>query len=242
MFDTHLSFPCGALIVSLALARIHPFGDARLYEQSSERPRAGVPAMEHSATPDDVRAILTDKVRGLPFGADAHSGVWPAAPISWLMERDIVQGASGDGSLSMGYVFCRGTGCVPGEYRAAGEDPQHAADPVSGLHPQAEITDGDIQALTQWAQQGSAQDGNFVERAAMEGDATRGGSCLRDGAPDAMPWSGIVRDRGSEESFGRTSGTVSGFGLLRGAQEGTYCVERHDAGEVARRSGRAGSR
>src|SRR5437588_85466 len=93
-----LGFSLAGLIASLALARVHPFGDARLYGQSSRvsklptQPPVGVPRLlEHSSMPDDVRAILTTKC------ADCHSEQTRSpiygrlAPISWVMERDIVQ-------------------------------------------------------------------------------------------------------------------------------------------------------
>src|ERR1022692_1794149 len=74
-----------AIVVSLALARIHPFGDAGLY--SEERPSK--PILEHFSVPPEARAILNAKC------ADCHSTQTklPAygrfAPMSWLMERDI---------------------------------------------------------------------------------------------------------------------------------------------------------
>jgi cytochrome c len=76
-----------ALLSSLLLARVHPFGDAGLY---AARPSTA-PIMEHSAPPR-VRELLITKC------ADCHSTQTHApiygrfAPISWLMERDILEG------------------------------------------------------------------------------------------------------------------------------------------------------
>jgi cytochrome c len=210
-----LVFSLGALIVSLALARIHPFGDARLYAQRSELltpPTAGVPRlMEHSATPEDVRAILTEKC------ADCHSEQTRTpmygrlAPISWLLERDIVK-ARAAMDLSRWDTY---SAAEQDAFRAniALQVKIHNMPLIQYqvFHPQAEITDADIQTLTQWAQQGSAQDGNFAERIAMEGDATRGGELFERRCTGCHA---MERDREGPRLggvFGRTSGTVSGF-------------------------------
>jgi cytochrome c len=72
-----------ALVGSVLLARVHPFGDAGLY-------RSGPPVLS-AALPSDVRETLTIKC------GDCHSDGTRApvygrfAPASWLMERDIVE-------------------------------------------------------------------------------------------------------------------------------------------------------
>ncbi len=74
-------------IASFALARIHPFGNAGLYQPA----RAGAQLLAHSEIPATVRALLVEKC------ADCHSSRTNTplygrfAPISWLLERDIVQ-------------------------------------------------------------------------------------------------------------------------------------------------------
>ena len=76
------------LVTSLLLGRVHPFGDPALFAAK----RAPVPIMEHSAVPPGVRATLVAKC------ADCHSMQTEApiygrfAPVSWLMERDILNG------------------------------------------------------------------------------------------------------------------------------------------------------
>jgi cytochrome c len=75
------------LPVSLLLARVHPYGDAGLYAGG-----ARAPFMEDAHVPPDVRVILFTKC------ADCHSAETRApiygrfAPVSWLMESDIVRG------------------------------------------------------------------------------------------------------------------------------------------------------
>jgi cytochrome c len=76
------------LAASLALARIHPFGDAGLFKATDE----ANPIMKGSTVPAQVRTILASKC------ADCHSVQTKSpfygrlAPVSWLMERDINRG------------------------------------------------------------------------------------------------------------------------------------------------------
>lgn len=80
---------CGAIafVSSLALARVHPFGYAGLEEAKS----AETPILNNSQVPPEVRSILLEKC------ANCHSNQVHAplyryfAPVSWLMERDIVE-------------------------------------------------------------------------------------------------------------------------------------------------------
>ena len=77
-----------ALFSSLLLARVHPFGNAGLYEARS----SSASIMEHSSVPPGAREVLITKC------ADCHSTVTRTplygrlAPISWLLERDILEG------------------------------------------------------------------------------------------------------------------------------------------------------
>lgn len=77
-----------ALTASLLLARFHPFGDAGLFAANA----GSAPMMDRTAVPVEVRAIFASKC------ADCHSMGTRApmygrfAPVSWLMERDIVRG------------------------------------------------------------------------------------------------------------------------------------------------------
>lgn len=77
-----------ALASSLLLARTHPFGDAHL-DNASQQQR---PLMQHASIPPAVRTTLETKC------VDCHS-IQPRlpfyarlAPVSWLVERDIVEG------------------------------------------------------------------------------------------------------------------------------------------------------
>lgn len=74
-------------MASYALARVHPFGNAGLFEPK----RAESPLLAHAQLPPAVRSLLAEKC------ADCHSSQTRVpiyaqlAPMSWLVERDIVQ-------------------------------------------------------------------------------------------------------------------------------------------------------
>jgi cytochrome c len=77
-----------ALAASLLLARVHPFGDAGLY---GAEPSAAA-GFSGAAIPPEVRPILTAKCADC-HSTQTHTPVYGRfAPISWLMERDIIEG------------------------------------------------------------------------------------------------------------------------------------------------------
>ncbi len=84
-----MSLGCAvAFATSLLLARTHPFGDAGLHSEATAQP----PAMKATSLPAAVGTILMTKC------ADCHSMQTHApiygrfAPVSWLIERDIIEG------------------------------------------------------------------------------------------------------------------------------------------------------
>ncbi|KAA6463080.1 c-type cytochrome [Acidobacteria bacterium AB60] len=76
------------MVLSITLGAYHPFGNARMYESNNGSDRIG------SQLPSPVQSILIQKC------ADCHSNHTRAplyghfAPVSWLMERDIVRARS----------------------------------------------------------------------------------------------------------------------------------------------------
>jgi cytochrome c len=73
------------LVLGVALSFAHPFGNARVVDQSKTAILTG------AEVPPDVRQIVVNKC------ADCHSNAtrWPVysrfAPASWLVERDIME-------------------------------------------------------------------------------------------------------------------------------------------------------
>ena len=153
---------------SLALARIHPFGNAELYDAGGAR----TPNLSRSKMPDEVRAILIDKC------ADCHSNHSRApfyglfAPVSWLMERDVVEARkamnlsvwenySEDQQQTFATQIVQQAGkreMPPLQYRV--------------IHWNAQVADGNLQALKQWAQ--GVQPIQASDVSLGEGDPKRG--------------------------------------------------------------------
>jgi cytochrome c len=208
-------FYLGVLIISLSLSQIHPFGDARLYAQSTGKPDL----LEHSSTPDEVRAILTEKC------ADCHSDETRVpmygrlAPVSWLLERDIVQGRAAM-NLSQWDT-----------YSAARQDAFKANIALRVkthdmpliqyrlVHWNAEITDTDVRTLAQWAEEASFQVPNSTEPVAMEGDAARGKDVFERRCTGCHAMEQNREGPRLRGVFGRTSGTVSGFAYSAALQK-----------------------
>ncbi len=76
-----------ALLTSLLLARVHPFGDAGLYT-----PPVQSTLSRHSSIPPQVRDTLIVKCADCHSSGNRHTPPFYArlAPFSWLMERDIL--------------------------------------------------------------------------------------------------------------------------------------------------------
>jgi len=140
-----------ALVMSLLLARAHPFGDAGLYASTS----AQMPIGENTTVPPEVRAILIAKC------ADCHSMetrlpvydqvAGRLAPASWLMERDIVKGRKAmdldqwsSYSAEQQQIFAA---------KMVQETKTHAMPLLQYrmVHRNARITDADVRTLAQWA-------------------------------------------------------------------------------------------
>ena len=201
----------GALVgalASLLLGRTHPLGNAGLYTSRY----APAEIMEHAPVPPEVRAILTAKC------ADCHSAEARVplygrfAPVSWLLERDIVQARSAM-NLSM---WERYTADEQEELKAeiASQAKAHTMPPVQYLviHRSANLADTDVAALMQWARGGTLQRvSDSTGQALTEGDAMRGKDVFEKRCTGCHA---MEQDREGPRLrgvFGRTSGTVAGF-------------------------------
>ncbi len=197
----------GLIVVgaSLALARVHPFGDAGLYSATS----AETPMLNDSQVPAEVRAILSDKC------ANCHSNQPNApvyghfAPVSWLMERDIVNARKAM-NLSLWNSY-------PADLqqtlaaKIVQETKSHQMPPAQYrlIHWNARIGDGDLSIFDRWAH----------ELQAKQADAT----VASDTAPE--PGRALFEKRCSgchaltqnregprlQGVYGRTSGRADGF-------------------------------
>jgi cytochrome c len=172
-----------ALTLSLGLAYIHPFGNADLFAA----PRSQPPQLPASIPPE-ARAVLSAHC------ADCHSSTARApiyghfAPISWLLERDIVQArsqlnlsawdpySSDQQQVLLAEIAHQArTGHMPPvQYRL--------------IHRRARLTTADIAALTNWTHTASlaidSVDSDppgtpFVERSDMSGKENAGARSKR---------------------------------------------------------------
>ena len=192
-----------AIATSLLLARVHPFGDAGLY---TAKPAPQQP-LGSTSIPAAPRAILTAKC------ADCHSTQTTSplyarlAPISWLMERDILAGRhamnltewdtySTDQQQTFAAKIVQKTKAhdMPLlQYRI--------------IHWNARITDSDIQAFTQWTHSASTS----APQTTAEGDPTRGQQVFEKRCTGCHS---MTQDREGPQLhgvYGRTSGTIAGF-------------------------------
>jgi cytochrome c len=190
---------------SLLLARVHPFGDAGPYWAKTE----SATVLDGASLPPDVKATLSAKC------ADCHSIqsrrpiYGRVAPVSWLVERDIVQGRkamnlskwdsySPDQQQSFKAKIVQAT--------RAGEMPlpQYRL-----MHWNARISERDMQSLTQWARETPGDD--VAQGPVHEGDPARGKETFEKRCTGCHA---LTTDREGphlQGVFGRTSGTVPGF-------------------------------
>jgi cytochrome c len=196
-----------ALSVSALIARVHPFGDAGLYRVETAQPQL----LEHAAIPADVRRLLVAKC------ADCHSMETRAplygrfAPMSWLMERDIVEGRKR-------MNLSRWDSYTPGEQEAfATEIVQQTKKREMPLvqyrmiHWSSQITESDVEVLSEWSHAPSV----IVVHSPAEAGGAQGaerGKALFDRRCTGCHALDI--DRGGPRLrtvYGRPSGAIEGF-------------------------------
>jgi cytochrome c len=194
-------------LTSVLMARVHPFGDAGLYRAEAGRPQL----LEHSAIPADVRKVLVTKC------ADCHSMETRTplygrfAPISWLLERDIVEGRERM-NLSRWDTY------TPDEREAfATEIVQQTKKREMPLlqyrmiHWGSRITDGDVETLTQWTRAGSPNIFRSQSTAGGEGNAARGKDLFERRCIGCHDLDTDRRGPRLRTVFGRSAGAIEGF-------------------------------
>lgn len=163
-------------VLSLALGRVHPFGDPRATTTVATDAPATL-LMGHALMPVEVRSVLREKC------ADCHSTQthWPwygrFAPVSWLLEYDITE-AQEQLNLSQ-WESLPDEEILRLRVEIAGVTRAHMMPPLRYrlVHRSAEITDDDIRVLREWARADMATDLGEPEKTAGDqppGDPTRG--------------------------------------------------------------------
>jgi cytochrome c len=167
--------------------------------------------MEHAPVSPEVRAILSAKC------ADCHSAGAPAplygrfAPVSWLMERDIVE-ARDAMNLSLWEKYSADQQEVL-KAEIVSQAKAGTMPPVQYgvVHWKAVITDADVQVLTEWARGEPLRVSDSMGQVLTEGDALRGKDVFEKRCTGCHA---MEQDREGPRLrgvFGRTSGTVAGF-------------------------------
>jgi cytochrome c len=200
-----LLWGAAAVAAALALARVHPFGDAGLYAAKS----AETPTLDENKFPPQVRAILGEKC------ADCHSDQVRApfyrhfAPASWLMERDIVDARKAM-NLSRWDAYSQDQQQTLAA-KIVQETKSREMPPLQYrmIHWRARIVDADVNALALWVR---GQQGLQIEAEATgEGDAARGKALFEKRCTGCHSLTQNKEGPNLLGVYGRTSGTAAGF-------------------------------
>jgi len=195
-----------AVAASLLLAHVHVFGDAGLFGARA----AQAPIPEQASIPQDARAILIAKC------ADCHSTQTRApiysrfAPISWLMERDIVEGR-------------RRMNLSQWDSYSADQQQTFAAKIVQEtkshempllqyrmIHWDTRITDADVRVFSQWAH-GSPTPADRFAPATVDGDPLRGAALFEKRCTGCHSLTANREGPTLQGVYGRTTGSVFAF-------------------------------
>ena len=193
------------LPASLMLAHVHPFGDAGLY--AGTRP---APFMDEAHVPSDVRSILAEKCADC-HSAEARTPIYGRfAPMSWLMESDIVRGRKAMNltqwssysedkrqNVAQEIVLMTRKGEMPLlQYRL--------------IHWSARINSTDLSALTRWANQDTSAPGSGGQTNSAD-DVNHGRDLFNKRCLGCHSLTEDGRGPHLRGVFGRTSGSVSSY-------------------------------
>jgi cytochrome c len=197
---------CALLAASLLLGRLHPFGDAGLYEA-----RAAQTPMMRGDVPPGVRAILLAKC------ADCHSMQTRTpfygrfAPASWMMERDIVDGRRKINLAQWDYYDANQQQTLKAKIVEETRTNEMPLLSYRLIHWSAGITNADLEQLSRWAREASVGKADASAFSIQEGDPARGKAVFEKRCTGCHA---MDRDREGPRLtgvYGRTSGSIPGF-------------------------------
>lgn len=154
----------GIVLASCALASLHPYGNP---QRGLRQPREEV--LQAASLPEEARRTLTAKC------ADCHSYAthWPvyswAAPVSWLIERDVVRGREHLNLSRWAELSADQQQVLEQEIVRQVKKGAMPPPPYRWMHRQADLNASDRQALTTLVSEGVSEPAS-----AMQGDADRG--------------------------------------------------------------------
>jgi cytochrome c len=196
-----------AVGASLALARIHPFGDAGLYTAKG----VAKPIMDGSAVPSAVRTILAAKC------ADCHSVQTRTplygrlAPASWLIERDINRGRQAMNlsqwdsySADQKQTFAA---------KIAHETKSHEMPLLQYrmIHWNMRITEADLRILADWAHRSEGFLSSHEDISGGGGDPSRGAELFEKRCTGCHSLTQNHQGPRLHGAYGRTSGSVADY-------------------------------
>ena len=198
-----------ALLVSLLLARVHPFGDAGLYAATNAPTQSLI--MEQNSVPPAARTILMEKC------ADCHSIQTRTpiygrfAPVSWLMERDIL-----DGRKAMRLDQWNSYSAAQQQAYAAKivEETKAHKMPLPQylmIHWNAHITVADVRSLRQWTHDTSDMEADTTSQTGGVGDPIRGKDLFERRCTGCHTLTENHEGPRLQGVYGRISGSVKGF-------------------------------
>lgn len=194
-----------ALAASLLFAHAHPFGDAGLYQQSH-----GAPLMEHANIPQNVRETLMTKC------ADCHSTQTRTpfygrlAPLSWLMERDIVEAREAMNLSKWDSYSVEERDAFKVKILLETKSHKMPLPQYSIIHHNSRVTQADIDALAGWARQSHIYEVSQITSTA-EGDSARGKDVFERRCTGCHSLDQNREGPRLRGVFGRVSGSVSDF-------------------------------
>jgi cytochrome c len=196
-----------AVVASLLLARVHLLGDAGLYAARTTQ----APIADHGSIPLDARAILIAKC------ADCHSAQTHAqfyghfAPMSWLMERDIVEARKAMNLSRWDSYSADQQQTLKAKIMQETKSQEMPLPQYRMIHWDSRITPADIQVFTRWNHDASAPATDAVAQASGEGDPVRGAALFEKRCVGCHSLTENHRGPRLQGVYGRTTGSVPGF-------------------------------
>jgi cytochrome c len=196
-----------AIGASLALARVHPFGDAGLYAAKDADARI----LNNSQVPSNVRTILTEKC------ADCHSMQTRSpfygrlAPTSWLMERDINRGREAM-NLSHWDSFSADQRLTFAA-KIAHETKSHEMPLPQYLliHWNARVNDAEIREFADWAHGTEGSSSGHADASGGGGAPARGEALFDKRCTGCHSLTQNHQGPRLQGAYGRTSGSVADY-------------------------------
>jgi cytochrome c len=194
-----------AVAASLLLARVHPFGDAGLNASHAKQ----APTPEHAAIPQGVRAILVAKCADC-HSSQAHAPVYGHfAPISWLLERDIVEGRKHLNLSQWDNYTPDQQQTLEAKILEETKTNEMPLPQYRLIHWNSRITSADLQTLAHWAHDSQAADS--TTQATTLGDPVRGQAVFEKRCTGCHTLTPNHEGPRLQGVYGRATGAVPGF-------------------------------